>query len=180
LARMSWRFQRLAISAFLVFHVAMLAAWNLPNCPLRERCADLAAYYLYPLGLWQSWGMFAPNPQGHTIMLEAIAIDKNGILYNFAFPKMSDYTFWERVPRARHPKFASYFGSDEFAANREVAARHVVRQLNIPPDSFPVEVELQFQVKETPPPGKVPDPMAPPVIQPIKAYRYPRWEDPRP
>ncbi len=177
--RTSWRLKRLAISAFLVVHLSAIILWNLPRSVIRARTIDLTCRYIYPLGLWQNWAMFAPDPVRHTVMLEAVAVDKNGIMYNFAFPKMTDYSILGRAPRVRHSKFASYFASDEFAVNRQLAARHVVRQLDIPRESFPVEVELQYQVRETPPPGTRPDPMSPMILHPIRAYRFPTWEEVR-
>lgn len=176
----TWRLKRLAISAFLVVHLAALAVWNIPNCVIRLRTLAIASYYMNPLGLWQNWSMFAPDPTRHTLTLDAIAVDKNGIFYNFAFPKMSDYTILQRFPRVRHSKFLAYLLSDEFAVNREVAARHVVRRLEIPAESFPVEVELQLQVRETPPTGTLPDPMASTKTVSLKAYRFEDWKELRP
>jgi len=172
-----WRLKRLAISAFLLVHLAALALWNMPGCALRQRAFRAVAHYVYPLGLWQNWAMFAPDPVRHTVTLQAIAVDRNGIMYDYAFPKMADYSLWGRALRVRHSKFASYFASEEFANHRQVAARHVVRQLAIPAEGFPVDVEIQYQVRETPPPGTVPDPMAPTRTHPLKAYRFPTWED---
>ncbi len=180
MSRRIWVVKRLAISAFLVIHLAALFLWNMPYCAIRVRTLDFAVRYLYPLGLWQNWAMFAPDPVQNTLMLQAVAVDKNGVLYNFAFPKMADFTLWQGVPRVRHTKFSSYFANDEFAAHREFGARHVVRQLNIPREAFPVEVELQYVVRDTPPPGTVPDPMAPTRTVPIKAYRFPTWEETHP
>lgn len=178
--RATWRLKRWGVSAFLIVHLGAIGVWNLPNCPIRRRAFDALSCYLYPLGLWQNWAMFAPDPIRHTIVLEAIAVDKAGIMYNFAFPKMADFSLWGRAPRVRHSKFASYFADEEFGTLREVASRHVVRELGIPREGFPVDVELRYQVRETPPPGRRPDPMSPSVTHPIKAYRFPAPEDVRP
>ena len=69
---------------------------------------------------------------------------------------------------------------DDYASHREMSARHVVPQLNLPPEVFPVDVELQYLVREAPPLGHAPDPMAPTKVDPIKAYRFPTWEEARP
>jgi hypothetical protein len=148
----------------------------MPRCAIRLKCLDLAIRYVYPLGLWQNWSMFAPNPMQHTIMLEALAVDNKGILHNFAFPKMADFTMAQDLPRVRHSKFAAYIASDEFDDLREIAARHVARRLEIPPEGYPVEVELRFTVRDTPPPGTVPDPMAPTRSVAIKSFQFDRWE----
>ena len=179
MARRIWFLKRLAISSFLVIHLMVLLAWNIPYSAIRNRLLNTTIHYLYPLGLWQNWAMFAPDPIQNTLTLQAIAIDKNGILYNFAFPRMTDFTLLQGVPRVRHSKFTTYFANEEFVAHREFGARYVVRQLNIPPEAFPVEVELQFEVRDTPPAGTAPDPMAPTRTVPIQAYRFPTWEEAR-
>jgi len=179
LSRRIWLFKRLAISAFLIFHLTIVFVWNLPYCAIRNYALDFSIKYLYPLGLWQNWAMFAPDPIRNTLTLEAIAVDRNGVLYNFAFPRMTDFTLLEGVTKVRHSKFTTYFANDEFIAHREFGARHAIRQLNIPAESFPVEVELQFVVRDTPPAGTVPDPMAPTRTVPIQAYRFPTREETR-
>ncbi len=180
MARRIWGLKRVLISAFIVVHLAALTVYNMPTCVIRDRALGFAVNYMFPLGLWQNWSMFAPNPMQNTLTLEALAIDKNGMMHNFVFPKMSDFSIWQGVPRVRHSKFTSYFANDEFAVLREVGARHVIRELKIPPEAFPVEVELRFVVRDTPPPGTVPDPMALTRTVPIKEYLFPNWEEARP
>lgn len=175
-----WRLKRGAITTFLVLHLAALAVWNMPSCPLQAKCVGTASYYMQPLGLWQNWAMFAPNPAANTITLEAIAIDREGMLYHFEFPKMADYSLGEGILRVRHSKYTSYFGVEAFDVLREMAARHVIRSLAIPAAKFPVELELQYRIRETPAPGIVPDPMAPTRITPIKAYRFDTPEEAQP
>ena len=43
----------------------------------------------------------------------------------------------------------------------EFVARHAVRRLDLPDDAFPVSVKVLFQVRSSPPPGTVSDPMSP-------------------
>jgi hypothetical protein len=176
----SLRLKQLAISVFLLGHLAALAVWNMPICTIRDRLVPVFKYYMCPLGLWQNWAMFAPEPLKNSVTVQAIAVDKNGIMYEYAFPKMADFSWLEGVTRVRHSKFSANVGAEGYAEYREVAARHVVRSLNLPPDLFPVDVELQYLVKVASPPGKVPDPMEMPVVHPIKAYRFPTWEEARP
>jgi hypothetical protein len=175
-----WRAKRLLISAFVLAHTAAVAIWNMPTCPIRERLVPTLAYYMFPLGLWQNWTMFAPDPVQHTYTLQAAAIDKNGFIYEFKFPKTQDFGVIEAVTRVRHSKFTSNVGPDDSGLYRELAARHVVRALKLPPEVFPVDVELQYLVRESPPPGSAPDPMQVTYVQPIRAYRYPTFEEAHP
>lgn len=179
---MTWslRWKRLGISAFVLVHLSALAVWNIPESEIRRRLLTCATHYVYPLGLWQNWSMFAPDPVRHTITLEASVVDSKGLIYTFAFPKMADFTLAQRIPRVRHGKFVAYFLGEEFKANREIAARHVVRQLKIPEEHFPVELELQYQVLESPPPGRAPHDVVAAKTHPIQSYRFPTWEDVQP
>lgn len=177
---LSVRLKRLAISAFLVVHVGGVVIWNLPGGAIRSKLIPYYAYYFLPMGLWQNWGMFAPDPLRHTILLEAVATDSRGMVYAYEFTKMLDLGPWDRFLKVRHSKYSSYLTSEDYSINRLTAAKHAVRQLEIPADAFPVDLELQFRVYHSPPPGKAPDPTASPVVQSIKHYRFPSREDVQP
>jgi hypothetical protein len=169
-----WTAQKLAISAFLAFHLAMVVSINLPPSFLKQRIFPIAAHYLIPMGLDQAWGMFAPNPVMHPMALEVLTVDKQGIQRNYAFPKMTDFSIWEAFPKVRFSKFVSNCGVEIHKDFREFAVRHAIRQLKIPPESFPVEAELLYQVRETPALGDPPrDPMKPPVPRSLQLYRFP-------
>jgi hypothetical protein len=176
-----WIVRRLVISAFLIVHLSAVVLFNLPQSALRRSVITPVMCYLFPLGLDQSWGMFAPNPVLHSMTLEAATIDRNGIHRSFAFPKMTDFSIWGAMPRVRHSKYASNCGVTTNVVIREFAVRHAIRQLRIPADAFPVEAELLFQVTETPPLGEAPrDPMKPPVPQTLQTYRFPSLAEVQP
>ena len=73
-----WTARRLAISAFLVFHLTATVVWNLPNSPLKQCLFPRMRPYMLPLGLWQSWWMFAPDPMGTTAVLEVGSDRRSG------------------------------------------------------------------------------------------------------
>jgi hypothetical protein len=156
-----WTAHRVAVSAFLVFHLTATIIWVLPTCPLRVFAWEPVAYYILPLGLWQSWGMFAPDPVRDTNTLEAQVIDAKGLLHTFAFPKLSDYSKLGGIPRFRHSKYAANMSIDEFVLPRKFAMRHAVRTLRLPDDAFPMDVHLYYVVRPAPPIGCPPDPMTP-------------------
>jgi hypothetical protein len=179
----SWTLRRLAISAFLLFHLAATSIWILPQCPIRERFAPVIARYILPLGLWQFWAMFAPDPARDTVMLEAEVIDRNGLRYGFAFPRVSDYNWWRGIPRFRHSKYAANLASGEFHLPRQYAARHVLRSMKLPADVYPVAVHLMYMIHPTPPPGGPSptfDPMAPTKPYVLGTYRIESAREVRP
>jgi hypothetical protein len=162
-----WTARRWVISAFLIFHVTTTAIWVLPACPIRQVVWPTLQYYMVPLGLWQFWAMFAPDPMRDTITLEAEVIDKRGLRQRFAFPKVADYDTWHAIPKFRHSKYTANVSikEDDFNRVRRFAARHVVRSLQVPADAFPVDVHLFYQIKETPVPGTPPDEGIKPIRQ---------------
>jgi hypothetical protein len=163
------------LSAFLIFQVSATMIWVLPASPIRDALAPALHYYMVPTGLWQFWAMFAPDPVHDTITLEAEVIDKHGLRQRFAFPRVADYDPWHAIPKFRHSKYAANIAikDDDFNKLRRFAARHVVRSLNVPSDSFPVDVHLFYQVKETPPPGTPPgDELKPPRPLLLETYAF--------
>jgi hypothetical protein len=134
----------------------------MPASPIRLQFGSWAQYYILPLGLWQYWAMFAPDPMRESITLEAEVIDCNGLRYAFAFPRLADYNWWQGIPRFRYSKYAANLSSDEFALPRQFAARHVLRRLKLPAEVYPVSVHLLYQMRQAPPPGSpAPDPASP-------------------
>jgi hypothetical protein len=148
----SWTARRLVISTFLLLHLAANVIWILPAGAIRQQFSPWARNYILPLGLWQFWAMFAPDPMRETITLEAEVIDANGVRYAFAFPRLGDYNWWRGIPRFRYSKYAANLSSDEFALPRQFAARHVLRKLSLPAEVYPVSVHLMYQLHPTPPP----------------------------
>jgi len=167
------RLGRLVVSVFLVVHVVMTVVWVMPPCPIRVRSQGVIDAYMLPLGLWQYWGMFAPDPVRNALTLEAEVVDSRGLRYAFAFPRLADYSKWGGVPRFRHSKFAMNLAIRELRVQRETAARHVLRQLAVSPDAFPVDVHLVYQVRPSPPPGGAPaDPMTPPHAELLDTVHF--------
>lgn len=177
----SWTLRRLALSAFLVVHMTATAIWVMPPCPIRARCIGTAIYYMYPLGLWQYWGMFAPDPVRNSVTLEAEVVDARGLRHTFAFPKVADYGAWHRVPRFRHMKFAYNLGTPDSSFEQEIAARHAVRQLELPSEAFPLDVHLIHLLRPVPPPGSPPvDPMALPQRELVCSHQFNSLDEVRP
>lgn len=177
---MAWRWTalRLALSGYILFHLAATIAWVIPPSPLKQELMPRFRYYMLPLGLWQSWGMFAPDPLDATIELESEVTDGKGMRHIHEFAKIADLPWWRKAPMFRHPKLAANLLIDEYAPQRELAARHAARSLKLPPDAFPVQVSLYYKV--TPPPplgvGKA-DPMTPSRIQQLALFEFNSWNE---
>ncbi len=155
--------RRGAISVFVVVHLAATVVWVLPNCPLRASTIGVVQCYIVPLGFWQSWAMFAPDPQRDSMTLDAEVIDARGIRSIHPFPKMADYpTRLAKLARFRHPKYAANLLMPDTDPERKIAARYVLRRLGLPDEAYPLTVSLVYHLRVSPPPGGPPaDPMTP-------------------
>jgi hypothetical protein len=180
---MDWRWtaRRLLISLFLLVHIGATTIWVLPDCHLRRAAIGWVDLYVEPLGLWQYWTMFAPDPVRDSLAMEAEIVDARGLRYKFAFPRLRGYTTWEGIPRFRHSKYAANMVVDAFEKPREFAARHAARELNVPAEAFPIAVNLGFEVTITPPVGEPPVSGASPTrYQPIATYNFATLSEVRP
>ncbi|MDE2506755.1 MAG: hypothetical protein KGM43_06060 [Planctomycetota bacterium] len=175
LAALGSRFGRVVVSAFVTWHLAATFVVMIPLSPLKVRYFPTVQQYMLPLGLWQFWGMFAPDPFHESLVLEAEVVDAHGVRHRFEFPKLADFSKWRGIPRYRHCKFACNLLLDEFEAGRRYTARYVARRLNLPADAYPLVVEERLMLTPLPPPGQPPDPFA--KVSPYKLGQY-RIESP--
>jgi hypothetical protein len=176
-----WTARRLVISAFVLFHLSALIIWTMPPCAIKERFAKPYYYYVLPLGIWQWWAVFAPDPVRNTAVVNAEVVDCKGIRHIFEFPRIGDLPWWAKIPRYRNPKFTNNMSNNEFAIQRKFSARHAVRQLGLGPEAFPLAVSLYFQIKASPPPGTgVADPMAPSQIEVLERFEFASVQEVRP
>ncbi len=88
---MAWRWtaRRWALSAFVLFHLSAIVMWTMPFCAVKTQFQSPYRYYVLPLGLWQWWAIFAPDPIRHTIVLNAEVVDAQGMRHNFEFPRIA-------------------------------------------------------------------------------------------
>jgi hypothetical protein len=145
--------RRAFLSAFLVVHLAAVAVENMAAGALRGLAEPWAACYLLPMGLWQDWCMFAPEPFRLTATLEAEVRDARGHCHRFAFPSLAGKPPWRSVWSFRYPKYAHNAMNDPTPGYREVAARYAVRRLGLPASAFPVEARLFHRTRSIAPPG---------------------------
>jgi hypothetical protein len=172
---MAWRWtaRRLVISAFVIFHLSALIMWTMPKCAIRDRFQSPYRYYILPLGLWQWWAIFAPEPIRNTTNLNAEVVDSKGMRQVYEFTRIGELSWWQKFGRYRNPKFTNNMAIEEYAKHREFTARHAVRQLGLDAQSFPVSVSLYFEIKDSPPPGTgVADPMARTRIEVVDRFEF--------
>jgi hypothetical protein len=176
--RWAWKARKWGLSTFCIAQITATVIWCLPACPVKAAALPWLEFYMMPTGQWQYWGMFAPDPATNSFTLEADVVDSRGLRATFAFPRLADYSLLGGVARFRHSKYAANLNDSFATVERELAARYVVRQLGIPESAFPVDVNLIYQLRVTPPPGGPPaDPMAPTRTRAICTIHFTKpWE----
>lgn len=180
---MAWRWtaRRRALSAFVLFHLSALVVWTMPQCPIKDQLQPAYCYYVLPMGLWQWWALFAPDPMKVSMVLNAEVIDAKGIRHTFEFPRLEHLPWWQKFLRYRNCKFTSNMLVDEYRQHRPMTARHAVRQLGLGENAFPVVVSLYLEIKDPPPPGSGEvDPMAPARVEMIDRFQFASLKEVRP
>src|SRR5262249_13006748 len=180
---MAWRWtaRRWALSAFVLFHLSALVMWTMPHCAIKALCQSPYRYYVLPLGLWQWWGIFAPDPMRQSMVLNAEVVDAKGMRHTYEFTRLGDLSWWQKFPRYRNCKFTANMLTDEYKTHRTFTARHAVRQLGLSEEAFPMCVSLYVEIKDMPPPGTgASDPMATPRVQVVDRFQFASLKEVRP
>ena len=136
--------QRLAINAFLMFHLLALTCWAIPFAnPLTALARNAVRRYFLWAGLFQSWDMFSPLPKSSNIYVEAIVLYEDGDTRNWAFPRMELLNLKDRYFMERYRKFVENVNDDTHAALWPDAARFIARVNN----NRAVRVKMVFLVR---------------------------------
>jgi hypothetical protein len=136
-------FRRGAISVFLLFHLLAIACVAMPLQSLSGVKAFFMPYMRWS-GLFQSWDMFAPDPQSMNSYLKAVVITRDHHLKVWSFPRMEEMSRWERFRKERYRKFAEVLPQPQFAPLWPDVARHVATFVADPGDPPEKVVLIQF------------------------------------
>jgi hypothetical protein len=143
--------RRGAISVFILFHLIAIACVAIPLQAL-SGAKELFMPYMRWSGLFQSWDMFAPEPQRLNSYLKAVVITQDHHLKVWEFPRMEELSYWQRFRQERYRKFAEVLPQPQFAPVWPDVAAHVAGFFVNPADPPDKVVLIQFQ-SEIPPPG---------------------------
>ena len=136
--------KRIAINAFLVFHILAITCWCLPiDSALISLCKKRVRPYAVWSGLFQSWDMFSPIPKSANTYIEATIVYKDGSRTTWTFPRMERLSLAERCFKERYRKFTENLPRDENDALLPDVARHIAR-LNSSP-SHPARTIVLIQ-----------------------------------
>ncbi|MBK8261475.1 MAG: hypothetical protein IPK80_09055 [Nannocystis sp.] len=71
---------RVLIGGMIVWHITAVAVWLMPDKDVlhwRNEAKSVFREWLIYTSTDQSWGMFAPNPPRHNVLMRAVVIDQN-------------------------------------------------------------------------------------------------------
>jgi hypothetical protein len=143
---------RLLLSALLAFHIVATLAWLLPGSALRGDLQPVTDRYIGYSGLWQNWGMFAPEPSNRNLYIHAVVTYADGSEQQWSFPRMNQLDFFNRYRLERFRKYEEYAHLDSYAGIWPDLARWIARQNNRDPGNPPVHVQLIRSWWLVPPP----------------------------
>jgi hypothetical protein len=131
--------------------------WNLPV--IRD-VKILVLPYLRWSGLFQSWDMFAPNPESVNSYIKAVVITQDHHMRVWSFPRMEELGFGERYRKERYRKFTDVLTGQENEVLWPDVANHIARAFARQGDSPDKVLLIQFRSIIKPGTGKS-EPSAP-------------------
>ena len=158
-------FRRGVISVFILFHLVAITCMALPaDFPPIRNIKDLVKPYMVWAGLFQTWDMFAPNPEAINSYIKTVVISRDRHMQVWSFPRMEELGFLERYKKERYRKFSDVLPQSQYAPLWPDVAAHAAKQFNSPSDPPEKVLLIDFQSDIHPGPGDAPDPAARPNI----------------
>ena len=165
---------RIAISAFIVFHLFGILTWCVPSdTPLTVSLRSIAAPYVLWAGLFQKWDMFSPDPPKLNGYVTAEITYADGHTSVWSFPRMDQLGLFDKYTKERYRKFANEnLRLDAFAPLWPDAARYIARLNKGQPSNPPVSVALVRHWSFVQPPSRDGSPENGPWNH-FKFFQYP-------
>lgn len=134
------------ISIFILFHLIAITCWAFPwNIPVVSTAKRIVLPYLRWSGLFQSWDMFAPNPEAVNSYIKAVVITHDHHMRVWTFPRMEELSLWERYRKERYRKFTDVLPGQENEAVWPDVANHIARAFARQGDSPDKVLLIQFR-----------------------------------
>jgi hypothetical protein len=138
--------RRGAISVFILFHLIAITCVAVPlNFPALKAARELVQPYMRWIGLFQTWDMFAPDPEKVNSYVKTVVITRDRRMHVWSFPRMEELSYGERYQKERYRKFVEVLPQQQNFPLWPDVARHVANMFNSqtdPPDKI---LLIQFQ-----------------------------------
>lgn len=141
----------MATQAFIAFHIVAIGSWLMPeDWLLRERVTAVVRPYIHAIGLWQSWGLFAPDPLAVNLHVEADVSFRDGSTRRWTPPRMVELDLLTRYQKERWRRWSENMRDDRHQVAWPDAARFVAR-LHADSANPPVSIVLSRRWSVVPP-----------------------------
>jgi hypothetical protein len=158
-------FSRGVISVFILFHLVAITCIAFPfDLPPIRNMKALVKPYMVWAGLFQTWDMFAPNPEAVNSYIKTVVISRDRHMHVWSFPRMEELGFLERYKKERYRKFSDVLPQPQFAPLWPDVAAHAATQFNSQSDPPEKVLLIDFQSEIHPGPDGAPDPAPRPNI----------------
>ncbi len=149
-----WRkYRKIYLSLFICWNLAGAILWLTPPNDFRDRMLVAFRPYMWYLGLWQCYVVFAPRPRSFNLYLTATIWKKDGTRSEYKLPNPPDYNQFERMTKERYRKYViDNLNSDDNKFLWPDAAKWIAR-MYYTPENPPVKVELVRHWTDVMPPG---------------------------
>lgn len=145
--------QRVLLSLFIVFNIFALAVVLCPFTNIRSTLLPTFLPYLYASGLFQSAGVFVPNPKKYTVTLWARIWMDDGSIKEWHIVDFSRLNPFERFGMGRFRRWDDQVcNSTPTSLWLRDTACYIARQFDTP-NSHPTGVELIRHRQDIAPPG---------------------------
>jgi hypothetical protein len=139
-------FRRGVISVFILFHLVAITCMAFPfDIPPIRNMKDLVKPYMVWAGLFQTWDMFAPNPEAVNSYIKTVVISRDRHMQVWSFPRMEELGFIERYRKERYRKFSDVLPQPQYAPLWPDVAAHAATQFNSQSDPPEKVLLIQFQ-----------------------------------
>jgi hypothetical protein len=158
-------FRRGVISVFILFHLIAITCMAFPfDLPPIRNMKDLVKPYMVWAGLFQTWDMFAPNPEAVNSYIKTVVISRDRHMHVWSFPRMEELGFIERYRKERYRKFSDVLPQPQNAPLWPDVAAHAATQFNSQSDPPEKVLLIQFESDIRPATDGAPDPAPRPSV----------------
>jgi hypothetical protein len=158
-------FRRGVISVFILFHLIAITCMAFPfDLPPIRNMKDLVKPYMVWAGLFQTWDMFAPNPEAVNSYIKTVVISRDRHMHVWSFPRMEELGFVERYRKERYRKFSDVLPQPQYAPLWPDVAAHAATQFNSQSDPPEKVLLIQFESDIRPATDGAPDPAPRPSV----------------
>jgi hypothetical protein len=102
----TFTFKKLLLHILVAGYLIGAFFWTMPSeTPIKSRSDEAFRSIFRPLGLWQAWDMFSPNPRNDDVYCDARIVYDDGSTETWNLSRMAHMGYYERYRRERWRKF---------------------------------------------------------------------------